>query len=73
MGNLESGAGMLCKKVAEILSDSESSVDTIQEVIHFYSRILSFCSDDIKSPVSRILQNSLGFFKHSLFNSACIA
>ncbi|KAL5260861.1 hypothetical protein ACHWQZ_G006783 [Mnemiopsis leidyi] len=59
IGNLEPGAGMLCKKVAEILSDSGSSVDTIQEVLHFYSRILSFCNEDLNSSVTVRLRELL--------------
>lgn len=52
MESLKAGGNMLCKKISEILTKSESSMDVVQEVIHFYSRTQHFCSDDINSSVS---------------------
>ena len=53
MKSLKVGGSMLCKKVSEILSDSENSLDVVQEAIHFYSRTHHLCSEDVLSLVSR--------------------
>ena len=52
MTNLKPGGSMLCKKVSEILSDSSSSLDVVQETIYFYSQTQKLCSEEITSPVS---------------------
>ena len=52
MTNLKPGGSMLCKKVSEILSDSSSSLDVVQETIYFYSQTQQLCSEEITSPVS---------------------
>ena len=45
-------SALLCKKISEILSETESGHDVLQETVVFYSRTRQWCDSNMSSTVS---------------------